>query len=205
MRTLSILIALCLTFLRPAAADEATGSAIAEAAITQTRVTTIYDPAYVVIPYPNGDVPAERGVCSDVVIRALRAVGVDLQKLVHEDMKANFRAYPRNWGLRRPDRNIDHRRVPNLETFLTRKGARLSPARAIADYKPGDLVSWDLKGDKGYLPHIGVVTARKTRSGRPLIVHNIGAGARIEDVLLRWEMTGHFRPAGVITPPQPAR
>lgn len=204
MRFLTIALLIAAVFASPARADDATGAAIAEAAIAQTRVTVGYDPAYAVIPYPNGDIPAERGVCSDVIIRALRSVGADLQRLVHEDMKANFRAYPKNWGLKRPDRNIDHRRVPNLETFFTRKGVRLAPARSFADYQPGDVVSWDLKGDKGYLPHIGVVTARRTRSGRPLIVHNIGAGARLEDVLTRWEMTGHFRPADKFgTAPQP--
>lgn len=199
MRISVILLLAVIAFFTPAAADErATGEIIAQAAIAQTGVTVAYDPAYVVLPYPDGDVPIDRGVCSDVVIRALRAAGADLQRLVHEDMKAHFRAYPKNWGLKRPDRNIDHRRVPNLETFFTRKGVRLPPARRLADYRPGDIVSWDLKGDKGYLPHIGVVTAEKARSGRPLIVHNIGAGARLEDVLTRWEMTGHFRPARFI-------
>lgn len=195
MRAVLFAILTFAVFTPLAVAEDATGAAIAEAALAQTRVTLIYDPAYVAIAYPDGDVPASRGVCSDVVIRALRAVGADLQRLVHEDMTAHFGAYPRRWGLKRPDPNIDHRRVPNLETFFTRNGARLPPARSLGDYQPGDVVSWDLKGEQGDLPHVGVVTARKGVSGRPLMVHNIGAGAQLEDVLLRWEMTGHFRPA----------
>lgn len=176
----------------PAAADP--GPRIAAAAVEQTMAPGVYDPAYVVIDYPMGDVPAGRGVCSDVVIRSLRAAGLDLQALVHEDMKANFAAYPRHWGLKRPDRNIDHRRVPNLEVWFTRKGWRLPPSRNAADYRAGDIVSWNLKGEAGYLPHIGVVTDRKGPAGRPLIAHNIGAGPKVEDVLFDWTITGRFRP-----------
>lgn len=183
---------------------EPVGERVAAAAIAQTRVTRLYDPSYVVLDYPGGDVAADRGVCTDVVIRAMRAVGVDLQRLVHEDMRANFRAYPQRWGMSRPDRNIDHRRVPNLETFFTRKGVRLPPSRAVADYLPGDIVSWNLKGDGTYVGHIGVVTAVRTRDGRPLVVHNIGAGARLEDVLFQWRMTGRFRPAPALAPPDGA-
>ncbi|NWG71024.1 MAG: DUF1287 domain-containing protein [Parvularculaceae bacterium] len=169
------------------------GGEIAAAALAQTRTRVVYDPAYVVLAYPGGDVPADRGVCADVIIRALRKVGADLQVLVHEDMKANFAAYPKRWGLKKPDRNIDHRRVPNLETFFTREGLRRALTTAPANFRPGDVVSWNLKGDSGSLPHIGIVTARKARSGRPMVVHNIGAGVQHEDVLFQWKMTGHFR------------
>jgi uncharacterized protein len=176
----------------PALAD--LGPRVAEAAVEQTLRPGVYDPAYVRLDYPMGDVPADRGVCSDVVIRALRAQGIDLQQLVHEDMKANFSAYPKRWGLTRPDRNIDHRRVPNLEVYFTRAGWRLPPSRDAQDFRPGDIVSWNLEGDDGYLPHIGVVTTVIGRSGRPLVAHNIGAGPKVEDVLFEWKMTGLFRP-----------
>jgi hypothetical protein len=194
MRRLVLLSLLLAPLAGPAAADEAIGAKIAEAAIAQTRATVVYDPSYVVIPYPGGDVPADRGVCTDVVIRALRAVGVDLQKLVHEDMKADFAAYPQLWGLKKPDRNIDHRRVPNLETYFTRLGVRRHPSRTPSSFRPGDVVTWNLRGDQGRLPHIGVVTARRV-GDRPLVVHNIGAGPKLEDALFEWTMTGHFRPA----------
>ncbi|MFY2764505.1 DUF1287 domain-containing protein [Arenimonas sp. MALMAid1274] len=162
-----------------------------EAAHRQVGVTRLYDGAYVRLAYPGGDVPADRGVCTDVVIRALRATGLDLQKAVHEDMRANFAAYPRNWGLRRPDRNIDHRRVPNLETWFRRAGHALPVTADAADYRPGDIVSWRLPGG---LPHIGVVSDRKVPGAdRYLVVHNIGQGARVEDVLLAWPPVGHFR------------
>jgi hypothetical protein len=177
----------------PAAAEPGFGAAVAAAAIAQTRIRTTYDPAYVVLDYPGGDVPADRGVCTDVIIRAMRAGGVDLQKLVHEDMRANFSAYPKRWGLKRPDRNIDHRRVPNLETFFTRAGARLVLSTDAADYAAGDIITWNLKGAAGYLPHIGVVTGRRGRSGRPLVVHNIGPGPALEDRLFAWLMTARFR------------
>ena len=150
----------------------------------------VYDPAYVKLAYPGGDVPDDRGVCTDTVIRAFRHAGVDLQVEVHEDMRASFAAYPKMWGLRKPDRNIDHRRVPNLETLFRRKGG----AKAISDkagaYLPGDIVSWRLTG--GGLPHIGVVT-RKKRGGQPLIAHNIGAGTREEPCLFDWPVSGWFR------------
>jgi hypothetical protein len=192
MKTLVLLAALAVGVVGPAAAD--LGPRVAAAALDQTTRPGVYDPAYVVIDYPMGDVPADRGVCADVVIRALRTQGIDLQRLVHEDMKANFGAYPRRWGLIRPDRNIDHRRVPNLEVFFTRRGWRLPPSDKSADYRPGDIVSWNLKGGDGDLPHIGVVTDRIGRSGRPLIAHNIGAGPKVEDVLFDWTITGRFRP-----------
>ncbi len=161
-------------------------------ALTQVGVTTIYDPAYVRLAYPGGDVPRERGVCTDVVIRAYReAFEIDLQKLVHEDMRRAFAAYPRTWGMKAPDRNIDHRRVPNLETFLARRKAALPVSREAADYRPGDLVTQRLPGN---LPHIAIVTdAMSADGGRPLVVHNIGRGARHEDILMAFPIVGHFR------------
>jgi uncharacterized protein len=151
---------------------------------SQVGKTRGYDPTYRSIAYPNGDVPLETGVCSDVVIRAFRRAGIDLQVLVHEDMKRNFGAYPRNWNLRAPDTNIDHRRVPNLATFFRRKGKAVT-----GDYKPGDIVTWRLSSG---VPHIGIVSDVR-RGGRYLMVHNIGGGAQIEDVLFAYEVTGHYR------------
>jgi len=152
-----------------------------------------YDPAYVRIPYPGGDVPADTGVCTDEIIRSFRAVGIDLQKEVHEDMAQNFSAYPRNWHwlLARPDSNIDHRRVPNLMVFFRRKGEALPISSRAEDYSPGDLVTWDLGGG---VPHIGIVVDQKSlQSGHYMIVHNIGQGPKMEDVLFNWKITGHFR------------
>ena len=152
-----------------------------------------YDPAYVDLKYPGGDVPTDRGVCTDVVIRAFRATGVDLQQLVHEDMKAHFAAYPHQWGLSRTDTNIDHRRVPNLMTFFARRHQSLPVPASAADYQPGDVVTWMLPGN---LPHIGLVV-NETAPGDPtrhLVVHNIGAGAQMEDVLFGFKQTGHYRP-----------
>ncbi|HEX2059508.1 MAG TPA: DUF1287 domain-containing protein [Thermoanaerobaculia bacterium] len=160
-----------------------------EGAKRQVGVTRSYDPAYRRIAYPGGDVPIHTGVCTDVVIRAYRHAGTDLQVLVHEDMKRDFSAYPKNWGLRRPDTNIDHRRVPNLATFFKRKGASLPVTRRVADYKPGDIVTWRLASG---VPHIGIVSDVR-RGDRHLVVHNIGAGTRLEDVLFAYELTGHFR------------
>lgn len=163
------------------------------AAIERTHHHVRYDPAYVRIPYPGGDVPADTGVCTDEIIRSYRAVGVDLQKEVHEDMVQNFSAYPRKWHwmLARPDSNIDHRRVPNLMVFFSRKGETLPITLNPADYSPGDLVTWDLGGG---VPHIGIVVDRKSPdSGRYMMVHNIGAGPQMEDVLFNWKITGHYR------------
>ncbi len=165
-----------------------TRAALAEAAAAQVGVTVFYDPAYVGLAYPNGDVPLDRGVCADVVIRALRQIGVDLQVEVHQDMKAHFDAYPRMWGLRRTDRNIDHRRVPNLMKYFERRGKRLPPNAA---YEPGDIVAWRLP--RG-LHHIGVVGGDQVRgTERPYMLHNIGAGVRKEDVLHAFEIIGHYR------------
>ena len=162
------------------------------AAESQIGVTLIYDPAYAGLAFPNGDIPRQRGVCTDVVIRAYRdAFGFDLQREVNADMKAHFSAYPKIWGLKRPDRNIDHRRVPNLQTFFRRKGADLPVSDKPADYVPGDLVSQVLPGN---LPHIALVTHHLSPDGkRPMLVHNIGAGTRLEDRLFAFEITGRYR------------
>ena len=166
---------------------------LVDAAVERTRHTVRYDPAYVRIPYPNGDVPANTGVCTDEIIRVYRAVGIDLQKEVHEDMLHNFSAYPnqRRWLLAHTDTNIDHRRVPNLMAFFARKGEQLPVSERSEDYSPGDLVTWDLGGN---VPHIGIMVDRKSeRTGHYLIVHNIGRGPQMEDVLFNWRITGHYR------------
>lgn len=161
------------------------------AAEERTHHNVRYDPAYVRIPYPGGDVPADTGVCTDEIIRSYRAVGVDLQREVHEDMEKNFSAYPqqRMWLLSHPDANIDHRRVPNLKVFFSRKGETLATTDRAADYLPGDIVTWDLGGG---VPHIGIVVD-EAEGGRHLIVHNIGRGPKREDVLFQWKITGHYR------------
>ena len=167
----------------------------------QVGVTRYYDPGYRSIRYPGGDVPLDRGVCTDVVIRAYRNAGIDLQVLVHEDMKNNFAKYPRTWGLRAPDTNIDHRRVPNLAMFFFRKGASVPVTRKGADYKPGDVVTWLLTAG---VPHIGVVSDVPVRgTDRYLVVHNIGRGAEIEDVLFSYRLTGHYRLASIRRPGLP--
>lgn len=167
------------------------GVRLSAAALRLTEQQVSYDPAYYVIPYPLGDVPPDRGVCTDVVIRAYRQLGVDLQQGVHEDMRANFKAYPNRWGLSRPDPNIDHRRVPNLQVFFERKGTSLPVTQRAADYLPGDAVTWMLAGGQ---PHIGLVVDRVSiDSLRYLIVHNIGAGQVLEDVLFEYSITGHYR------------
>jgi len=175
------------------AAQHAFLEKLSDAAIERTHHTVRYDPKYVRIPYPGGDVPAETGVCSDEVIRAYRSLGIDLQKEVHDDIAANFSSYPNQsrWMLRHPDSNIDHRRVPNLMVFFSRKGTSLATSTNAKDYGPGDLVTWDLGGG---VPHIGIVVDRKSASsGRYLVVHNIGGGPKLEDVLFQWKVTGHYR------------
>jgi uncharacterized protein YijF (DUF1287 family) len=164
---------------------------IFDGAMDQVGKTTSYDPSYQSLEYPNGDVPIETGVCSDVIVRAFRKANIDLQKEVHEDMKSNFSLYPAKWGMSGPDTNIDHRRVPNLQTYFERKGKSVDIGETGDTYSPGDVVSWDLGGGT---THIGMVTNiwyKATR--RYLIVHNIGAGARLEDVLFAWKITGHYR------------
>jgi hypothetical protein len=171
------------------------------AAIERTQHVVRYDPAYVGIPYPGGDVPADTGVCSDEIIRSYRAVGVDLQKEVHEDMVKNFSVYQPGLKQKRPDANIDHRRVPNLMIFFSRKGEPLPLSDRPEDYSPGDLVTWNLLADRGGdRPHIGIVVDRKSpASGRYMIVHNIGEGPKMEDVLFDWTITGHYRYVGNVT------
>lgn len=164
------------------------GLLVARGAEARTLKPERYDAAYRVIDYPMGDVAEDRGVCADTVVRAFRAAGADLQALVHADMARAFSAYPKIWGLRRPDTNIDHRRVPNLETFFTRAGAARATPVIARDCMPGDLVSWRIP-----VPHIGVVSTHVTSSGRPLMVHNVGAGSRLEDVLYSWPIQGWFR------------
>ena len=165
--------------------------ALVEAAQDRLKHRVTYNGAYMKLDYPGGDVPAYIGVCTDVIIRTYRAAyNFDFQKAVHEDMTSNFSAYPKNWGLTRTDRNIDHRRVPNLETYLTRQGASLTLSLKGSDYQPGDIVSWRLAGG---LPHIGIVSDRKSGDGTPLIIHNIGAGPQEEDVLFAYKINGHFK------------
>ncbi|WP_213994958.1 DUF1287 domain-containing protein [Arsukibacterium sp.] len=165
---------------------------LVDAALERTRHSVRYDGAYRRISYPGGDVPADTGVCTDVVIRSYRALGIDLQQLVHEDMRDNFSSYPskRIWGLSRPDSNIDHRRVPNLQAFFRRHGTALPVTHNAEDYRPGAIVSWMLPGN---LPHIGIVTNQLAPgSGRPMVVHNIGAGPKLEDRLFSYPITGHY-------------
>jgi uncharacterized protein YijF (DUF1287 family) len=175
---------------RPRAAGAIARKLIAAARL-QVGVTLVYDPAYSALAYPGGDVPRARGVCTDVLIRAYRdAFGIDLQREVHQDMAAAFSAYPRRWGLTRPDRNIDHRRVPNLQTFWRRQGAHLPVPQRAQDWQPGDIFT-SLVG--GRLPHTGIVSDRLAANGNPLAIHNIGAGAQEEDVLFAYPLTGHYR------------
>ena len=156
-----------------------TGTGLAQAALAQVGVTTIYDSRYVSLPYPGGDLPKNRGVCADVVVRAFRVIGVDLQVAVHEDMRDHFAAYPKMWGLTSPDANIDHRRVPNLMKFFDRRGKAIS-----GSFEAGDVVAWRLPNG---LYHIGIVSAPDR------VVHNIGYGAQNEDVLHAWQIIGHYR------------
>jgi len=169
---------------------------LVEAARAQVGVTVVYDGSYRRMGYPGGDVPRERGVCTDVVIRALRrSEKTDLQQAVHEDMLAHWSAYPhpRNWRLTKPDSNIDHRRVPNLMAYFSRAGYSLPLTALPADYLPGDIVAWNL--GRGIL-HIGIVGDRKAATGVPLVIHNIGAGTREEDLLFRFAVIGHYRLPG---------
>lgn len=172
-------------------AQESRAQRLIDAAIAQTSRAVIYDGSYRRIAYPNGDVPADRGVCTDVVIRAYRVLGIDLQQRVHEDMRSAFNEYPQFWRMQAPDSNIDHRRVPNLQTYFRRQRAALNANSNPRDYRPGDLATWMLPGN---LPHIGIVTHRRSNDGiRPLIVHNIGRGPKLEDMLLDYPITGHYR------------
>jgi len=164
---------------------------LSEAAVALTKNDVTYDPTYFSIKYPNGDVPANKGVCTDVVIRAYRKMGIDLQKQVHEDMQQHFKLYPKIWGLKTTDPNIDHRRVPNLQVFFTRFGKSFSVTQNAQDYKTGDLVTWMIGGK---LPHIGIVSHLKSHDGeRNLIVHNVGSGQVLQDCLFAYKITGHYR------------
>lgn len=192
-KTLLLLFIIFLTF------DFATAQTnfyqkLADSALVLTHQRVLYDPSYRVISYPNGDVAANKGVCTDVVIRAYRKLGIDLQKEVHEDMKSNFHKYPNNWGLSRPDKNIDHRRVPNLMTFFTRHGTVKKITDHPKDYQPGDIICWNLGGGT---THIGIVARKKSTDGqRYLMVHNIGSGQVLEDCLFNYEIIGHYRYEG---------
>ncbi len=190
-RPLFVLILLSLLLLAlPAQTPEPSGPQITKHARAQIGVTTGYDPAYVTLAYPGGDVPQHTGVCTDVVVRALRKVNIDLQKEVHEDMKASFAEYPKNWGLKKPDKNIDHRRVPNLMRYFERKQIALEEKwTAPESYLPGDIVAWRLDGG---LLHIGIVSEKKS-GNTPLIIHNIGNGAKEENVLFTYTVIGHYR------------
>ncbi|WP_346882812.1 DUF1287 domain-containing protein [uncultured Algibacter sp.] len=166
-------------------------STLSDAALALTKQQVTYDPSYFSIAYPNGDVPSSKGVCTDVVIRAYRKLGIDLQKAVHEDMKTNFSLYPKIWGLKRTDRNIDHRRVPNLMVYFKRQNAQKPITNNPKDYMPGDIVCWNLGGA---ITHIGIVVDRKSNDGkRNLIVHNIGSGQVLEDSLFDFKIIGHYR------------
>lgn len=170
-----------------------TGADLVAAARKQIGVTVTYDPAYVSLAYPDGDVPKDRGVCTDVLVRALRTgLSEDLQKLVHEDMRRHFAAYPKLWKLSRPDRNIDHRRVPNLRTYLKRRGFELALPKKddLSGFEAGDIVTCTVPPN---LPHVMIVSDRKSASGRPLVIHNIGAGTREEDALASFPLTGLYR------------
>lgn len=166
---------------------------LSQAAISIIDPSIDYDPAYFSIQYPNGDVPAKKGVCTDVIIRSYRKLGIDLQKEVHEDMIENFDTYPnlKNWGMTKTDTNIDHRRVPNLEIFFERKGTKLPVTQNSNNYKTGEIVTWMIN-DK--LPHIGIVTNKKSKDGkRNLIVHNVGNGQVLQDCLFEYKIVGHFK------------
>ena len=173
------------------AQTQVASTSLSKHAIELTKQKVVYDGRYFSIAYPNGDVPKAIGVCTDVVVRAYRKLGIDLQKEVHEDMKANFSEYPKLWGLKSTDKNIDHRRVPNLMTFFKRKVAEKSISVKASDYLPGDIVCWNLSGG---LTHIGIVVDKKSTDGkRNLIVHNIGAGQVLADCLFDFKIIGHYR------------
>ena len=189
MRICLLTLVLLVVLITPSAAEFVDDLVLA--AKERTRHKVVYDGRYVRLDYPNGDVDKNKGVCTDVIIRAYRTVGIDLQVEVHQDMKANFDLYPKIWGLTQPDPNIDHRRVPNLQVFFRRKGRQLPVSDRAEDYRPGDLVTWMLPGN---LPHIGIVVDRKSwNRKRYLIVHNIGRGPKMEDALFEFPLTGHYR------------
>ncbi|MBE8717993.1 DUF1287 domain-containing protein [Cellvibrio polysaccharolyticus] len=189
LRTLWLLPLLC-SLATSALADM---DKVLQAAMASTQQNITYNAAWFKIDYPGGDIPPQFGVCTDVIVRSYRAIGIDLQKEVHEDIRAHFDQYParRIWNQTRPDTNIDHRRVPNLQTFFTRHGESLTPGKKGEDYQPGDMVTWMLPGN---LPHIGFVSEKQSADGkRPLIIHNIGAGPKLEDMLFDYTITGQYR------------
>lgn len=189
LRTLWLLPLLCSL----AASALADMEKVLQAAMASTQQNITYNGAWFKIDYPGGDIPAQFGVCTDVIVRSYRAIGIDLQKEVHEDIRAHFDQYParRIWNQTRPDTNIDHRRVPNLQMFFTRHGESLTPGKKGEDYQPGDMVTWMLPGN---LPHIGFVSEEQSADGkRPLIIHNIGAGPKLEDMLFDYTITGQYR------------
>lgn len=193
IKNILVAITFCVSSLSIVAQDNNFYDQLSDATIDLTRYKVKYDPSYFSIPYPNGDLPADKGVCTDVVIRAYRKMNIDLQRKVHEDMKSNFSKYPskKRWGLTKTDTNIDHRRVYNLEVFFTRNGIVKPITKDPNDYKPGDIVSWTL--DNG-LAHIGIVIDRKSKDKkRNLVVHNIGGGQVMEDVLFAWKIVGHYQ------------
>lgn len=189
MRAVSRLAALLL--LACVALPAVARPALVDAARAQIGVTVRYDPAYIRLSYPGGDVPDDRGVCTDVVVRALRTQGLDLQRTIHEDMRSAFAAYPRHWGADAPDRNIDHRRVPNQMRWFERQGWQRAIGQRAADFRPGDIVAWRLRS--GQL-HIGIVSDRRSAAGTPLILHNIARGTREDDLLFDHTIIGHYRP-----------
>ncbi len=189
--SLTIVVIVCMAVVMPATADGNLIADFIDAARSQIGKTVFYDPSYRALSYPNGDVPLDRGVCTDVVIRAMRqAIDFDLQQHVHEDMRRHFSQYPRLWGLRLPDPNIDHRRVPNLQTFFKRRGWALVISADAKDYRPGDIVTCTVGLHR---PHIMIVSDKRNRNGRPFVIHNIGTGVREEDILFDYEISGHFR------------
>lgn len=179
-----------LLFISFAPAQNDFAKQLSDAALKLTTQKVKYDPSYFTIPYPNGDIPSDHGVCTDVIIRAYRSLSIDLQKEVHEDIKNNFKKYPNKWGLSKPDKNIDHRRVPNLMTFFSRYGQVKKTSDNADDYLPGDIVCWNLGGN---ITHIGIVVDKKSTDGkRYQIVHNIGAGQVLEDCLFNFKIIGHY-------------
>ena len=170
---------------------ESVGQRLSNAALERTRHDVTYDGRYLKIAYPNGDVPDHIGVCTDVVIRSYRQLGIDLQRDVFDDMQGHFSQYPQHWGLKKPDSNIDHRRVPNLQTLFSRQGVVLKNSQSAADYQVGDLVTWRVGRN---LPHIGIIVDKRSKDGkRPMVVHNIGFGPELEDMLFDYPITGHYR------------
>lgn len=190
---LIIVIAFWAVFVNPAESIQIKD--FVEAARSQIGKTVLYDTSYQIIGYPNGDIPIDRGVCTDVIIRALRvAYNYDLQKFVHEDIKLNFSKYPQIWGLKQPDKNIDHRRVPNLQTFFERNGWSLPLSNQISEFKSGDIVTCIVPPN---LPHMMIVSDRLSEDNIPLVIHNIGNGTQEEDILFEYELTGHYRIKGI--------